>query len=235
MTLFILWISRDSKPHRLITSKFNACILALISGFAVFAYKGLYIAVKRGDIDLIISNVVNPKYYLSTIESSEPFITQAILNEVLRQSFVIGIDHLKSLFYQLVLFAPDLGYNIVSFNDIFQPALFPESGWMGMANNIWGEAISSGGWPLLIMFAIIYSLLLGVGSYLLRSHDPEIKAGMALIFSWWAFYINRNDLFNQISFEKRIVLLWMGCVVGSMFINLLAERLKKTISVSGPV
>ncbi len=82
-----------------------------------------------------------------------------------------------------------------------------------MANNIWAEMLSSGGWPLLGLFITIFVVMLMLGSYVIRSRDPILAAGAAVTFSYWAFYIHRNDLLYQVNLEKRTLLVWAACVV----------------------
>ena len=55
--------------------------------------------------------------------------------------------------------------------------------------------------------------MLMLGSYWIRSHDATVAAGTALVFSYWAFYIHRNDLLNQVNLEKRAILIWLACLV----------------------
>jgi len=94
---------------------------------------------------------------------------------------------------------------------------------MGMANNIWAEAYSSGGWLFMAAFAALFAGTLGLGSYLLRCRDPVLRAGIALLFTTWAFYIHRNDLHVQLGLEKRIVLLLALCMLASMILAPLAS------------
>lgn len=216
IALFMLTISRKG-PRRLIYSwragLLWACVLA-----AVILYKGLFMDVKAGQWAMIVQHVADPDWYLSVLASSEPFITQAILNEVLRSGFTVGWNHLWSSLYQLMLFAPELGARTVSFNDLFQPVLFPDSDYMGMANNLWAEAMSIGGWWTIIAFTVGFSSMLGLGSYLVTARDGAISAGAAVAFTWLAVYTHRNDILNQLSFEKRALLIWVACVLGSMLV-----------------
>jgi hypothetical protein len=48
--------------------------------------------------------------------------------------------------------------------------------------------------------------------------DPVIKGGVALFFSYWAFYIHRNDIGFQITLEKRVLLVWLFCLLVSTFL-----------------
>lgn len=113
---------------------------------------------------------------------------------------------------------PELGGTPRSFNDFFQATLFPSDLEYGMANNIWAEMVSSGGWFLLGLFLMVFVSMLMVGSYWIRSQDATLAAGTAVVFSYWAFYIHRNDLLYQVNLEKRTILVWIACLVLSRFL-----------------
>ena len=68
-------------------------------------------------------------------------------------------------------------------------------------------------------FSVIFVSTLMLGSYWIQSHDATIAAGAAVVFSYWAFYIHRNDLLNQVNLEKRAILIWVACLVLSEFVR----------------
>jgi len=212
IAIFTLWLSRQG-VQRLAIHNWKIGFTGLIVALFLFVYAHLSQAVKLGMWDVVVERLQDPDLYITAIGMSEPFNTQTILNEVIAQKFVVGMGHLKDVFYQFTLFSPELGVKLVSFNDLFQPILFPSDLDYGMANNIWAEMLSSGGWPLLTGFITIFVLVLVLGSYLIRSLDPTLAAGAALTFSYWAFYIHRNDLAYQINLEKRVILMLGICVV----------------------
>jgi hypothetical protein len=212
IAIFTLGLSRFG-PQRMALQNWKIGFIAIICICILFVYKQLYIAVKLGMWDHILDRLVDFELYSSAVMLSEPFNTQSILNEVMAQKFQVGMGHFSDVFLQVLLFSADLGSAPVSFNDLFQSTLFPSDLDYGMANNIWAEMWSSGGWPLLGLFLIIFVSLLMVGSYLLRCHSASLAGGAALAFSYWAFYIHRNDLLNQVNLEKRAILLWVGCVL----------------------
>ncbi len=184
--------------------------------YLFFLYKGIYQYVRRGYWDMIANLLTTPSFYLTVVTKSEPFITQSVLNEVLEQKFQVGLTHVVSnTISQLMIFSSIL--NVKDFNARFQPALFPTR-IAGLAGNIWAEMWSSGGWILLLIFIIIYVIFLGIGSRLLFYQNNTLKGGVSLLFSYWAFYIHRNDISNQLSFEKQILLLLIFSFVLAYFI-----------------
>lgn len=183
-----------------------------ILGIAVlgmlFFYKPLFPQVKTGDVQAVMSRTQDLDFYRNAILYSEPFTTQAILNEIMINRFRVDPGHFFNVPLQFSLFSVDLGYRIPSFNDLFQPALFPAYDW-GLANNIWAEMWASGGWELLILFVLIYVLVLAAGSWLLRFRNPEIRALIGLGMMYWAAFIHRNDLSFQLNLEKQVVIAWL--------------------------
>lgn len=190
--------------------------LSLLGILFLFVYKKIYLFIKLGAWDVVAEKLTNSNTYIDSVVFSEPFITQVILNEVIKNNFKITGEHLVGLLNNLIFFSPSLGLKTESFNSQFQPLLFPEFD-AGMANNIWAEMWSVGGWWLLTAFIFVYVCVLFIGSYCLRVSDPVIKGGVAIFFSYWAFYIHRNDFMYQVTLEKRVFLVWFVCVILSAF------------------
>lgn len=212
IAIFTLQLARYG-PQRVALQNWRIGCIGAVFVSLLFVYKQVYIAVKLGLWDTIADRLQDIEIYASAIMMSEPFNTQAILNEVVAQDFRVGMGHLKDVFLQFVLFSTELGSAPLSFNDLFQATLFPSDLDYGMANNIWAEMLSSGGWPLLAIFMAFFVVMLMLGSYLIRFQDRILAAGAALAFSYWAFYIHRNDLLYQVNLEKRAILVWAACVV----------------------
>jgi hypothetical protein len=211
--VMVLWLGAIG-PQRLVRQSWPQLLLCLGLGAVVFVYKFLYVAVKMGDVEGVLGRIVDSNFYLSALTYSEPFSTQAVLDAVVRSDLQVGMSHFSGLIYRLLFFAPAVGAESVAFNDLFQTRLFPQSKF-GMASNIWAEMISSGGWPLLIGFLLLFVLILGLGSWLLGVTDPRLRGYVALAGSYWAFYIHRNDLVYQIDLEKRILVIFVAGLVGS--------------------
>ncbi len=192
----------------------------------IFFYKQLLIPVKMGAWDLVVENLHNESFYTEVVTLSEPFVTQAILNEVIKADYHVGLSHFASIGYQFVFMAPSLGADAVSFNDLFQPKLFPGSLWMGMANNVWAEMWSSGGWTLLGVFIVFHAGVLIMLSRALWIRHPDIRAVLALLSSYWAFYIHRNDLFIELNMMKRVVVISLA----AMILAWLSHRMLRRVS-----
>jgi hypothetical protein len=186
---------------------------AVLAVVVLFGYKQIYIFIKYGYWSLIWNRVTDPHFFTAIFMRSEPFATQAILNSVVKSNFHVGFSYIYDVIYGFVPFAPALGANVASWHDVMQPALFPAR-IGGMAANIWAEMWSIGGWPLLIIFVLIFNLVLLLGNRTLRSDNYVIKAGLAPAFCYWAFYIHRNEVLYMAQLEKRMLVMF---AVGVLF------------------
>jgi hypothetical protein len=180
-------------------------------------------AVKAGLWGVVWEYFGDENAFLFMLTRSEPFLVQQTLNEVVANNFKTGAEHITSGLYQFLLLAPELGAENVTFNEIFQPALFPEVGY-GLAANIWAQMWSAGGWPLLVVFTLIFNLIIAIGNSTLMARSLVVRAGFAPIFCYWAFYIHRNELTYQLALEKRHLLLLGVAIVIAAILRAAARR-----------
>lgn len=201
----------DEGKQRLIFSNWKMVLALLTFGAFMFGYKMIAFAVKAGLWDSVWSQLQDSNTYLFMFTHSEPFAVQQTLNEVITNRFHTAADHIYSSFYQLSLFAPELGAENITFNSLFQPALFPGVEY-GLAANIWAQMWSAGGWPLVMLFALIFNIVLAIGNATLHARSIVLKAGLAPVFCYWAFYIHRNELGYALNLEKRHLLLLLSVI-----------------------
>lgn len=217
IALTVLWLARRGRVVLASLPKRYA-ILILLGGLFVISYQNLKEPLRNSDWTEIGRRLSNPVWYGAGILTSEPFTTQTILNEVIKRDFRTDSGHLWSASEHLILFSSSLGAESPRFNDLFQPALFPLVD-HGLANNIWAQMWSAGGWTLLSTFIVLHVLVLMAGSHLLRTRDPAIRVGVVLLFSYWAFYVHRNELVVQLGMEKQVLLTWLLCVGAGMLLG----------------
>lgn len=213
--LSILMLRATSEgPIRILRARPILLVSGLLLTSFLFAYKGIFVAVKDANWSLVQERASDPEYYLNSLTASEPFGTQAILNEVVRTSFEASPQSLVGALLQVLAFAPELGAEIVSFNEQFQPLLFPQANY-GMAGNIWAQMLATGGWLLLVTFVALYSFSLAAASRLMRRFDSALRSAAAVFLTPWCLFIHRNDLIYQFSLQKRygLILLLAGATV----------------------
>jgi hypothetical protein len=202
-------VSKSSS--RLLLNQFLPLLLVIPIAIFFFLYKTVAFSVRLGNWDVVIEALKNSETYEYMITRSEPFATQQILNSVISENFKVGLDNVLSAFGQLILFGPELGLSWISFNELFQPTLFPSVDY-GLASNIWAQMWSAGGWSLLLIFLLFFNLVLIVGNSTLYSSSIFIKAGFSPIFLYWSFYIHRNDISYIVNIEKRIIIILFLCI-----------------------
>ena len=155
---------------------------------------------------------------------SEPFVTQCILNEVVRTNFQTDGDYiLTGIVSQVTFFGNELGIQVTSFNDLFQPVLFGDVEF-GLAGNVWAEMLAAGGWPLLGCFLLAFVLALRVLSRWLHAVHVSTQACVALSAAHFAFYIHRTDVCFQLTLQKRLLACWFLIVLASEVLHVLAGR-----------
>jgi hypothetical protein len=225
ISIFTLWLSKREGKRSLL-HYWKQLLAGIFGVLFLFLYAQIAYAVKVIDFDLLMSVLFDTNIYSTMLLNSEPFVTQSTLNEVTAQNYHVGIDHLKGIFYQIILFAPELGLDAKSFNDLFQTDLFPEVEY-GMANNIWAEMWSAGGWPLLLVFIVFFVIILKLMNILTaRISNITQRAFVAVAASYWAFYIHRNDINYEIVLLKRVLLVMILSYAVALLIKDM-ERLQK--------
>lgn len=227
IAIFLIFIQEKGKMvlcgiNNLQKYKIQIIFFSLMA-YSFFLYKKVYQYVKLGMWDNLMILVSQPDLYIGAITDSEPFYIQTILNEVISKDYHVGLTYFfRNIMSQLFLVSSLL--KTKDFNTTFQPELF--SYWQaGLGANIWAETWSAGGWLFLFIFTFFLMVFLGFCSYWLRTSNPILKGGLALLCTYWSFYIHRNDIFNQLSYTKQIVLLWVFVVVICMAIPI--KRIKK--------
>jgi hypothetical protein len=210
--VFTLFLARRPAGRLLARGNWGWITAGLLVGLFFFVYKGFYIAVKTGAWEVIEELALDSEYVVeSVLLSSEPFNTTGTLNEVVRTDFHVGWDHYRALAYGLVPFAPELGGEEISFNDRFQPVLFPARE-AGLASNFLAEAWSAGGRPAVAAVTLLYVALLWLGSRLLQRPEIGWRLFAAVFFPYWAFYIHRNDLLYQIILQRRVLAVFLFAI-----------------------
>lgn len=226
----LLWF-REQTPERLFQRHWKAILFSLPAGYSLFFFKQISVLIKVGNWDLLWDYLADPEFYLFAITRSEPFGTQTILNETLRNGFTVGPAHLFQALASVVPFYPVIGGEVTTFNSLFQQRLFPGTDY-GMANNIWAQMWSSGAWPLLVVSAIVFASLLAWGARLIKVQKSPVLLAFAIHFwVYWAFYIHRNDLVFQLYIQRRTLSYWGLTILVAMLVQAGLKRL----SVSGPV
>lgn len=200
-------------------------IIAICGIAFLFVYKRLYILIKSGYWDLVLSRIFDSGTYKTAILKSEPFGTQSILNKIVKEEFSTDGSYLLRNIYQVVPFSNEIGSDYDSFNAIFQPALFPKMPG-GMAGNWWAEWFAAFSWIGLALGIFIYVGGLYIFSYLHGRFAKSTSLSVLISISgtFFAFYIHRNEINYFITLEKRVLWLWLLIVGAGALLKVAAGR-----------
>lgn len=205
-------LERDG-PGRLAWRRKGLLLGSLAAAAFFFIWSQLFFGVKRGRWELFRELIATPDTYVKAVSRSEPFVTQGILNEVVKTRFEVPGKRLgEAIGVSLVPFYTSFFEAPKSFNDYFQPALFPGVEY-GMANNIWAEAFAEGGFGGVGVAVILFQGLLWLGSRALQAGRTHLQNLVLLCGGYLAFYIHRNDLLYELVLLRRLVAAYVVIVV----------------------
>ncbi len=215
IAIFVYELSKKGKF--VLVRDWKTGALGAISVCFFFLYNGITWFIKEGLWDAVSGKLADSEFYLTQITWSEPFVIQSILNKVVDVNFKVSGAHLFGLIYQVLPFSDVFGAKPGTFNDLFQPVLFPGLRF-GLANNFWAEAWSVGGWIMLALYVIVYLLGLWLGSRMLRSEQNVQRLFAAMFFTPWAFYIHRNDMIYQLTMQRRVFFGFACCALLTLIV-----------------
>ncbi len=225
LSMMALILSRKGR-QRLVLTNWRQIAGAVVVCYLFFLFASIAWALRAHDFELVADVLSEGETYYKSLTHSEPFITQAILNAVIEFDYKVSAAHLgNAVIVMLVPFAPEIGFVPMSFNDLFQEALFPKLSF-GMANNIWAEMWSSGGWVLLSVFVAVYTglhIFLSSGA-LTRSRNVQVIVVITGIL--WGFYVHRNDLVYQVTMQRRLLVLWAVAVGIPTMVQTVTRRIR---------
>jgi hypothetical protein len=174
------------------------------------------------------ANVSQPGFRLSgIIVRSEPFVIQAMLNEVVRKNFRTDAGYLVGQILSGLplgesLFGID-NSSIATFNSRVQPVLFPDVS-LAMANSPWAQAYAAGGLWMVAAFSLVYAATLGGLTFLFHRTEGALKAGVAVIGVWIGFYFHRNDIFIEVVYLKHVVYIFCASLAVAWVTSIVGRR-----------
>ncbi|CAN0367920.1 unnamed protein product, partial [Phaeothamnion confervicola] len=203
LTVVLLWPTRA----RLIT-RWKAILAISFAVIFLLYIKQIQYAIKSSDTALLFDIIKDPNFLLIGIIKSEPFLTQAILTDVINYNINIDPSELLSLLSLLIPFSPELGLPQFDYNAIFQPQLYPEIEW-GVASNIFAMFYSFGGLPFVFAFCLVFSVLPAIFNKLLVTRKTTLIVAGVPAAVYIFFFIHRNDLVGILTISKRFFMIWI--------------------------
>lgn len=231
----VLVVLERGGPSRLAWRRKGLLFGSLAAAAFFFMWSQLFFGVRRGRWELSREQIARPDTYVNAVRRSEPFVTQGILNEVVRTRFKVPGEHLgEAIGVSLVPFYTSFFEAPKSFNDYFQPALFPGVEY-GMANNIWAEAFAEGGFGGVVVAVILFQGLLWLGSRVLQAGRVHLHNLALLCGGYLAFYIHRNDLLYELVLLRRLIGAYMVIVVLAKLLLGAVATVRRAEGVAGTI
>lgn len=200
----VIWLHKKG-PIRLLVEQKKSVLAAVVAIIVVIFYKGISGHIKQGNWQYIVSNKLSSDEILRPFLEMESFAVVNNLNQIVisryREDTLSVVDQAIA---GAVPFAGLVGFGNKQF--AFQQALFSEVDY-GLAYSIWGQMWSSGGWPLLLIFILIFVFVIAVFNRLLFHPKAYVVAGITSLIVVWVIYIHRNNIGYQLNIERRIFLL----------------------------
>lgn len=189
----------------LVKARYLVPMLSLV--LVLFAYKGILVSYRAGRWDILYTMLGSDDYVSKAFLGSEPFITQAILNEVvIRQLTMPATDILYSMIAAIPFFVPLVGLENVDVAFAFQEQLFPNLTY-GVASNIYANFYATLGVVGIALFVIVHCWsLVTVSNVMAKAGNPVVRLGVLALGAFLAFYVHRNDLANSLSIINRIAI-----------------------------
>lgn len=221
--LFVYIIIRFGNKKVVAANKIKMLSILLFFGFVAVVGKNFYGEVIYSDISV---DVWLHQYSLDKMLAGMEFLyTPAILDKVVEKNFSIDFYSVLGSFFSLLPFPSSLtGYSPSSFNDAFQPILFPGIEY-GMAFNPWAEAYSWMKWGGVIVYSIFIPYLMALLN--LAAHKNREKAFSALFLVvgvMLAFWIHRNSLGSIFAYIRNAVYPFLGIYAVCFFADLVFLR-----------
>ena len=192
--------------YAVLTPKFVLFVTAAAIGMLV--YKRVAYALKSGDWDLLSRQLNSADILRESVLFSEPFVTQALLNEIVVRDYTIDPTQLIYVpFSAIPMLLNVMGVPLSSIESNAQYDLFRSLDY-GLAGNIYGYFYSVLGFAGVVIYALASNLLLvWITSWLLRPKTTEFRHIWALpvilTTGLFCFYANRNDLVFLVNLTMR--------------------------------
>lgn len=218
---------------RIFSLKFVLPAIFLI--FFVFIYKQVYIDIKYGEYARAFARLSEAETYIGSIENSEPFATQAILNTVLMYDYRVPFESLASVLLALVPFLSiffDLDPRLIGFN--FQEILFPGLEY-GLASNIYANFYGLFGMFGIFMWIVLHNVILMWFSKAIHRWRGYKRIPLFLCGSLMCFYVIRSDLVYNISSFNRIIYTFVGIYIAYRLVAIVTDGGRRArVPVRGP-
>lgn len=140
------------------------------------------------------------------LQQMEPFVTQAILSETIRQDFRCSPQRYRNLAF-IIPFSSRFFGTPETFETQFKPKFFPRHR-AGMAGNAWAETFCDFGYLGIVAEAVMIVLLVGLAQILIDSSASSFVSAVILSGVVFAFYFHRNDMLFELLLIRRVLMIF---------------------------
>lgn len=200
-----VWLSLKGKqvrPHK----TFAIVLSAIALGVFLFFGKTFQAQWASGTFTSISDLAVSvADQGIGAVVRTEPFAVAGVLDALIGLPQAPSGSLFLEVAAQFLIFPSYFGFESSSFNDFFQPILFPGFRERSMAYSFWGEGFVRGGWIGFASFLGVYLFILRLLDRMTNSSHLLVRVASYVGGSYWAFYIHRNSMVSIIAYERQIV------------------------------
>jgi hypothetical protein len=179
--------------------------------FLILIYKRVAFAIKLGDWGLVQSQLLSGDIVRQAVLFSEPFTTQALLNEILVRDYTVSASKLLWLpLLPIPFLLNSLGVSSQDIKFMAQDDLFRGLSY-GLAGNIYGQFYAMFGYGGVAIYSLLQNgVLVWLQRFLLKREVSEARSFFAipvvLLGSLFSFYATRNDIVYLTNLSSRYFL-----------------------------
>lgn len=201
-----VWFKFSSQVHTRRKVIVGAALAGML-GFIIFFGKLLQVVIlTQGEFSIADAVTLVSGDIKRAVMQTEPWATIGVFSAILGSEIVAPIRLFFEAFAQIFPLPSLLGISSASFNDFYQPLLFPDYRERSLAYSYWGEAYSYFGYAGLVIFLVIFLFGLEFFSRLTRSIYVPVKVLGYLGGAYWAFHIHRNSIASILAYERHIIM-----------------------------
>ncbi len=214
VTFILVYIYNNKKNYIYKYKKYLIIIPIVCISFLVF--ERIIEPIQKKDWIELNRRIFNVETYMDSIIVSEPFVTQTILEEVIQNNYKVKENTITNYFNE----------DRNTFNDNFQPDLFPNITKYKMAENIWAEGYSNYGFLGIIIISFIYSFSIYIlNTCILKFKNSIYIPYIYIVSANWIFFIHRGSVGNQITRQKNILLVFGSCLLLAYAFKIIRKRI----------
>lgn len=210
-------------PIRL-SKKISILLIGFLSLALLLGYKGVYQALKAGNMDLVYSRIFGFEYWAGLVGRSEPFVIQAIFNYAIDFPAAYRGDFLVNIPFYFLPLANLVGFSAKTPTHFLRNDVFGDVGY-GIASNIWAEVFVVAGWSGLIVAALVYALIpLVLNYFVLEGRKVDVRILFAVVGMVMCFFIHRTGLGMGLVYVSRFMWVWFLVLIVGFFVQGLRKK-----------